>query len=128
MTALIPLYAIGVFLSFTLSQTGMARRWWKIGPPGARARRSRSAARALRYEPGWPHKMVDQRLRRRLHRGGAWSSSPSPSSSDGAWIVMILIPALVTVFFASTTTTRTWPQRLSLEDYGGPAARRRATG
>jgi len=30
-TRLIPLYAIGVFLSFTLSQTGMARRWWKIG-------------------------------------------------------------------------------------------------
>ena len=30
-TALIPLYAIGVFLSFTLSQAGMARRWWKIG-------------------------------------------------------------------------------------------------
>ncbi|MDP2975683.1 MAG: permease, partial [Anaerolineales bacterium] len=28
-TALIPLYAIGVFLSFTLSQTGMAVRWWK---------------------------------------------------------------------------------------------------
>ena len=43
-TGLIPLYAIGVFLSFTLSQTGMARRWWKIGhlAPG---RRSRSAAR-----------------------------------------------------------------------------------
>ncbi len=30
-TRLIPLYAIGVFLSFTLSQAGMARRWWKIG-------------------------------------------------------------------------------------------------
>ncbi len=30
-TALIPLYAIGVFLSFTLSQAGMARRWWKSG-------------------------------------------------------------------------------------------------
>ena len=29
-TALIPLYAIGVFLSFTLSQSGMAVRWWKI--------------------------------------------------------------------------------------------------
>jgi len=28
-TRLIPLYAIGVFLSFTLSQTGMARRWWR---------------------------------------------------------------------------------------------------
>jgi amino acid transporter len=30
-TALVPLWAIGVFVSFTLSQTGMAWRWWKIG-------------------------------------------------------------------------------------------------
>ena len=30
-TNLIPLYAIGVFLSFTLSQAGMAHRWWKTG-------------------------------------------------------------------------------------------------
>src|SRR5512133_2388095 len=30
-TRLIPLYAIGVVLSFPLSQTGMARRWWKSG-------------------------------------------------------------------------------------------------
>ncbi len=30
-TGLIPLYAIGVFLSFTLSQSGMARRWHKTG-------------------------------------------------------------------------------------------------
>ena len=30
-TGLIPLYAIGVFLSFTLSQAGMAHRWWKSG-------------------------------------------------------------------------------------------------
>jgi amino acid transporter len=30
-SALIPLYAIGVFLSFSLSQAGMARRWWKTG-------------------------------------------------------------------------------------------------
>ncbi len=29
---LIPLYAIGVFLSFTLSQAGMVRHWWKLGP------------------------------------------------------------------------------------------------
>ena len=36
---LIPLYAIGVFLSFTLSQAGMTRRWWKIGhlAPGRRS-------------------------------------------------------------------------------------------
>ena len=28
--ALIPLYAIGVFLSFTLSQAGMVRHWLKL--------------------------------------------------------------------------------------------------
>ena len=45
-TGLIPLYAIGVFLSFTLSQAGMARRWWKIGhlAPGARSRAGLGAA------------------------------------------------------------------------------------
>ncbi len=30
-TRLIPLYAIGVFMSFTFSQFGMALRWWKCG-------------------------------------------------------------------------------------------------
>src|SRR5690606_22794454 len=51
-TALIPLYAIGVFLSFTLSQAGMARRWWKIGhlAPGQEVRERGST---LRYETGW---------------------------------------------------------------------------
>ena len=31
---LIPLYALGVFLSFTLSQTGMVVRWWRRRPRG----------------------------------------------------------------------------------------------
>lgn len=31
---LIPLYALGVFLSFTLSQTGMVVRWSRLRPPG----------------------------------------------------------------------------------------------
>src|SRR6185503_1307171 len=30
-TNLIPLYAIGVFLGFTISQTGMARLFWRAG-------------------------------------------------------------------------------------------------
>ncbi len=32
--ALIPLYAVGVFLSFTLSQMGMVMRWWRKREPG----------------------------------------------------------------------------------------------
>ena len=31
---LIPLYAFGVFLSFTLSQTGMVRHWFRLKAPG----------------------------------------------------------------------------------------------
>jgi amino acid transporter len=29
-TRLIPLYTIGVFVAFTLSQTGLVRRWWRL--------------------------------------------------------------------------------------------------
>ena len=34
--ALIPLYAIGVFTSITLSQAGMVRHWWRSREPGWR--------------------------------------------------------------------------------------------
>lgn len=34
--ALIPLYAVGVFLSFTLSQAGMVHHWWKLRTAGWR--------------------------------------------------------------------------------------------
>src|SRR5271163_1888091 len=30
---LIPLYAVGAFLAFTLSQAGMVRHWWKLRGP-----------------------------------------------------------------------------------------------
>jgi amino acid transporter len=35
-TRLIPLYAVGVFVSFTLSQSGMVRRWWRLRDRGWR--------------------------------------------------------------------------------------------
>ena len=35
---MIPLYAVGVFLSFTLSQSGMVRHWFKLRTPGWRRR------------------------------------------------------------------------------------------
>ena len=56
-TRLIPLYAIGVFLSFTLSQAGMARRWWKSGRLQRLGRRTERGS-TLRYERGWQTKMV----------------------------------------------------------------------
>ncbi len=55
-TALIPLYAIGVFLSFTLSQAGMAHRWWKSGQLAPGQMREERAP-GLEHEPGWRGKM-----------------------------------------------------------------------
>src|SRR5215213_5161518 len=60
-TRLIPLYAIGVFLSFTLAQAGMARRWWRAGhlkPDGALPDNAHESRHILRYEKGWVLKMI----------------------------------------------------------------------
>ena len=57
-TGLIPLYAIGVFLSFTLSQAGMARRWWKSGPAAPGRGAARSAAPCCGPTARWRLKMV----------------------------------------------------------------------
>ncbi len=56
-TGPIPLYAIGVFLSFTLSQAGMARRWCKSGrlAPGEEVRERGSL---LQHDPRWRFKMA----------------------------------------------------------------------
>ena len=35
-TRLIPLYAVGVFIAFSLSQLGMVKRWWMLRGPGWR--------------------------------------------------------------------------------------------
>jgi amino acid transporter len=117
-TALIPLYAIGVFLSFTLSQAGMARRWRKIGQlvPGQEAQERGST---LRYEPGWTLKMV-------INGFGAVCTMvvmlvfAITKFRDGAWIVLILIPILVVMFYAIYRHYRDLAAHLSLEQYGAP--------
>jgi amino acid transporter len=92
-TGLIPLYAIGVFLAFTLSQAGMARRWWKIGrlQPGMEIKERGST---LRYESGWKTKMIINGL-------GATCTTvvvivfSITKFFEGAWIVLVVIPLLV---------------------------------
>jgi amino acid transporter len=77
--ALIPLYAVGVFLSFTLSQAGMVRRWYK------------------ERSPGWIRRMT-------LNATGAVATAvvaviiASTKFLDGAWIVIALIPVFVAMF------------------------------
>jgi amino acid transporter len=45
--ALIPLYAVGVFIDFTISQTGMIRHWLRTRPEGWRRRLSVNAIGAI---------------------------------------------------------------------------------
>jgi hypothetical protein len=114
-TALIPLYAIGVFLSFTLSQTGMARRWWKSGHllPGQEVREPGSV---LRYAPGWQVKMA-------INAFGALCTAivvivfAVTKFQDGAWIVIFLTPTLVFIFFRIHAHYKHLAKRLSLENY-----------
>ena len=115
---LIPLYAIGVFLSFSLSQAGMAHRWWKIGhiKPGDELVERGST---LRYEKNWQVKMV-------INGFGAFCTAivmgifAITKFQDGAWVVLILLPVLVSIFLVIHRHYRRLANRLSLEKFGGP--------
>lgn len=115
-TRLIPLYAIGVFLSFTLSQAGMARRWWKIGQlkPGEEKHERGSV---LRYDPYWPIKMA-------INGFGAVCTAvvmtifAVTKFSSGAWVVLLLLPLIVFFFLAISHHYSDLAKKLSLEEYG----------
>jgi amino acid transporter len=100
---LIPLYAVGVFLSFTLSQFGMVKRW-------ARLRESQ-----------WQVKAVVNGL------GAACCAVvmlvfATTKFVEGAWIVVIMIPAMVFVFFRIHRHYQGVARALSLEGARPPAA------
>jgi amino acid transporter len=114
-TKLIPLYAIGVFLSFTLSQSGMARRWWKSGhlKPGEEIVEQGST---LHHDEGWLHKMI-------INGIGALCTAmvmiifAVTKFHDGAWVVIVLTPLLVTIFFSIHQHYKNLAKNLSLENH-----------
>jgi amino acid transporter len=77
--ALIPLYALGVFVSFTLSQASMVRYWFR------------------HRLPGWP-------VRALLNGTGALATGVVAviigltKFMHGAWIVVVLIPCMIALF------------------------------
>jgi amino acid transporter len=74
--SLIPLYSVGVFLCFTLSQTGMVRHWRRV------------------RERGWQWRLA-------INAGGAVLTAVvlaivvAEKFVDGAYLVVILVPVLV---------------------------------
>jgi amino acid transporter len=98
--ALIPLYMIGVFISFTLSQIGMVLHW----------RRTR--------EPGWFASAVVNGI-------GAVATFLvlcvviATKALEGAWIIIVLIPVLVVVFKATHSHYQHVADQLSLDGWRG---------
>jgi len=117
-TKLIPLYAIGVFLSFTLSQGGMARRWWRTGKlkPGEEIVDPGST---LVHDKHWKLKLA-------VNSFGAVTTFTVmiifaiTKFSEGAWIIVLLIPALVTFFFSIHKHYKGLAKKLSMDNYNTP--------
>jgi amino acid transporter len=79
-SALIPLYTVGVFIAFTLSQSGMVKRWWRL-----RAE-----------QPGWRKRALVNGIGA-LTTGLVAIEVAGSKFLLGAWIVLLLIPLLITV-------------------------------
>ncbi len=96
-SALIPLYAIGVFLSFTMSQSGMVVRFWKMGKmkPGERIE---TEATTLWHDPHWKAKIALSGLGA-VVTGIVMVVFAVTKFSQGAWFIILLIPTLVFIFF-----------------------------
>jgi amino acid transporter len=81
---LIPLFAIGAFLTFTISQTGMIVHWWK----------------ALR-RPADPRQRRAQRVSLSMNTAGALTTTAAlavivtTKFEEGAWITVVALPAAI---------------------------------
>jgi len=114
---LIPLYAIGVFLSFTLAQAGMARRWRRAGR--MQPSEESSSRHVLAYEKNWFIKMLSNGFGA-VCTGIVMCVFAVTKFRDGAWIVLILTPALMGVFVLVHRHYTSLASALSLENYGEP--------
>jgi amino acid transporter len=122
-SGLIPLYCIGVFMSFTLSQAGMTRRWWKVGRLAAGAEVMEQGS-VLRHDPRWALKMLTNGVGA-LVTAAVTVAFAVTKFREGAWIIVIIVPTLVVTFFAIHRHYRELAANLSLEDFGSPARVRR---
>ncbi len=99
--ALIPLYAVGVFTSFTLSQASMVRRWVGRKPAGWLWRAGINGIGAATT-------------------GLVTSIIAVTKFTHGAWIVVVLILMFIVIFLMINRHYRQVAEQLSLESYGGP--------
>ena len=95
-SGLIPLYTLGVFIAFTLSQSGMLVRWWR------------------RREEGW-------RVGFAINGAGALTTAVvalvvgSSNFFQGSWLVIVLVPMLMAVLMAIHGHYRDMDRALALD-------------
>ncbi len=93
--ALIPLYAIGVFMSFTISQSGMVRSWLR------------------RKGEHWRKKLL-------VNSVGAFTTGvatliiATTKFWDGSWIVLFLVPLLIMMFRGIRSHYKAVKEQISL--------------
>jgi amino acid transporter len=95
-SGLIPLYTLGVFIAFTLSQTGMFVRWYR------------------RREPGWLRGMLINGLGAAT-TGVVMLVVGSSNFFQGSWLVIVLVPMLMAVLWGIRHHYRTLEGRLALD-------------
>lgn len=111
-TALVPLWAVGVFLSFTLSQAGMSRHWWRVGV-------QKEEKLLGQGNKGWQWKIIVNGI-------GAFSTAvvtvifAVTKFTDGAWIIVLLLPTVVFGFFTIHRHYQSLAHDLSLDNFGEP--------
>jgi amino acid transporter len=96
--SLIPLYMIGVFVSFTLSQAGMVVHWKKLRGPGWKTSAAINGFGAL-------------------VTGIVLVVVAITKTREGAWIILLLIPVHVLLFRASRRHYEEVARQLSLEGF-----------
>ncbi|MBE0670420.1 MAG: APC family permease [Anaerolineales bacterium] len=118
-TRLIPLYAIGVFLSFTLAQFGMALRWSKVGKIHPEEAEAQSTERisALKYDRLWRLKMITNGFGAAC-TGIVMMVFAVTKFQDGAYVVLILIPALIGILWMIHGHYKNLAKKLSLDNFG----------
>jgi amino acid transporter len=104
--ALIPLYAIGVFISFTLAQSGMVRQW------------------LTQKGPHWRAKLIVNGVGA-VTTGIAFIIIATTKFTHGAWIVFVLIFILVLMFRSIRSHYKAVTEQISLtRDHRPPLPRR----
>ncbi|QNP68061.1 APC family permease [Streptomyces roseirectus] len=92
---LVPMFAVGVFVGFTIAQVGMVRHWRRAGGPGRRGKALLNGAGAVLT-------------------GVAAVVVTLEKFRDGAWLVVVALPVLVAAFVAVRRAYDRIGQRLGL--------------